>query len=163
MKITLTLVVGDVLAPRYNWLISPDIMITHLLHQLKTSFKPEFLNRIDETVTFEDLSEEQLKGILEINLSEFTANLKENWRILLDMPEETKNHIVKKAMEKPEMQARSLLKEFNSLIKIPLNKLITEGTVKTNQIIRAKLVDNKIVFINLIIVRKTNSTNIPAT
>ncbi|HEY4484600.1 MAG TPA: AAA family ATPase [Candidatus Paceibacterota bacterium] len=131
--------------------------------ELKKFFNQEFLNRIDETVTFEDLSEEQLKGILEINLSEFTANLKENWRILLDMPEETKNHIVKKAMEKPEMQARSLLKEFNSLIKIPLNKLITEGTVKTNQIIRAKLVDNKIVFINLIIVRKTNSTNIPAT
>ena len=55
------------------------------------------------------------------------------------MPEETKNHIVKKAMEKPEMQARSLLKEFNSLIKIPLNKLITEGTVKTNQIIKHAL------------------------
>ena len=131
--------------------------------ELKKFFSQEFLNRIDETVTFEDLSEGQLKGILEINLSEFTANLKENWRILLDTTEEVKNYIVKKALEKPERQARSLLEELRRLIKIPLNRLVVEEKVKTNQIVRAKLSDNKIVFVLLTIVKPSGKPKSPAT
>ncbi|MBI2677138.1 MAG: ATP-dependent Clp protease ATP-binding subunit [Candidatus Yanofskybacteria bacterium] len=131
--------------------------------ELKKTFNQELLNRIDETVTFEDLSEEQLKGIFEINLSEFAANLKENWRILLDTTEEVKTYIVKRALEKPEGQARSLLEEFRRLIKIPLNKLAVDKKIKTNQIIRAKLSDNKIVFVTLVLKKNPSNPEHPAT
>ncbi|MBV8643936.1 MAG: ATP-dependent chaperone ClpB, partial [Candidatus Eremiobacteraeota bacterium] len=70
------------------------VMRATVLDELRQRFRPEFLNRIDEIVVFHKLSEEQLKGIVEIQLDRVRARLRER-RIALEITDAAKTHLVR--------------------------------------------------------------------
>lgn len=94
---------------------------------LKSTFKPEFLNRIDEIITFNRLGKEQIVGIVEIQLAELTARLK-NQKITLSVDEKAKAMLADRGFD-PAFGARPLKRTIQNLIQNPLAKLILKGDI----------------------------------
>ena len=98
---------------------------------LRTHFRPEFLNRIDEIITFHSLSQEHLEKIVEIQLAGLRARLAER-HISLEVTKEALAHLVKVGYE-PVYGARPLKRAIQREIETPLARLIIEGRVKDHQ------------------------------
>jgi ATP-dependent Clp protease ATP-binding subunit ClpB len=94
-------------------------------------FRPEFLNRIDETINFHRLSEKDLKKIVEIQLATLKARLAER-RIDLELTETAAEHIVKVGYD-PAFGARPLKRAIQREIETPLARKIIGGEVKDGQ------------------------------
>ncbi|PLX31647.1 MAG: ATP-dependent chaperone ClpB [Clostridiales bacterium] len=77
--------------------------VTSLLH---STFKPEFLNRVDEIVMFKPLFKDELKDILELMLGDLRKRLAEK-RIGVKLTEEAKNHIINEGYS-PQFGARPM-------------------------------------------------------
>jgi ATP-dependent Clp protease ATP-binding subunit ClpB len=100
-------------------------MITAVLRE---SFKPEFLNRIDETIIFNSLGREQIKAIVDIQLQRLRRNLAER-KIALEVTEDAKALIAEKGYD-PAYGARPLKRTIQRLIQDPLAVKILEGEFK---------------------------------
>jgi len=92
---------------------------------LRESFKPEFLNRIDETIIFNSLGREQIKSIVEIQLRRLRRNLAER-KLALEVAESAKALIADKGYD-PVYGARPLKRTIQRLIQDPLAVKILEG------------------------------------
>jgi ATP-dependent Clp protease ATP-binding subunit ClpB len=95
---------------------------------LRESFKPEFLNRIDETIIFNSLGREQIKAIVEIQLLQLRRNLIDR-KMALEITEPAKALIAEKGYD-PVYGARPLKRTIQRLIQDPLAVKILEGTFK---------------------------------
>jgi ATP-dependent Clp protease ATP-binding subunit ClpB len=100
-------------------------MITAVLRE---SFKPEFLNRIDETIIFNSLGREQIKSIVDIQLRRLRRNLAER-KIALEVTDDAKALIAEKGYD-PAYGARPLKRTIQRLIQDPLAVKILEGEFK---------------------------------
>lgn len=69
-----------------------------LMQGVRATFRPEFLNRIDDVVCFESLSKEQLHQILEILLKN-TNNALKNRNIFVELTDEAKEFVVEKGTD----------------------------------------------------------------
>jgi ATP-dependent Clp protease ATP-binding subunit ClpB len=95
---------------------------------LRESFKPEFLNRVDETIIFNSLGREQIKSIVEIQLRRLRRNLAER-KIALEVSEGAKALIAEKGYD-PIYGARPLKRTIQRLIQDPLAVKILAGEFK---------------------------------
>ncbi|MEZ5351481.1 MAG: ATP-dependent chaperone ClpB [Bryobacteraceae bacterium] len=108
------------------------IMTSNLpVDQLRSFFRPEFLNRIDETIVFHGLSEEHLKKIVLIQLETLRARLAER-RIGLELTDGALAHLVRVGYE-PAFGARPLKRAIQREVETPLAKMILEGAVRERQ------------------------------
>lgn len=89
---------------------------------MKEHFKPEFLNRIDETIFFKGLTLGQLSGIVDIQVAYLTDLLKEH-EISLQITEEAKEFLARQGFN-PVYGARPLKRVIRQLVENPLSKLI---------------------------------------
>lgn len=103
-------------------------MKERVLEALKKSFRPEFLNRIDETIVFHSLEKEHIKEIVGLMLKELRNSLKEN-DIDLEVKEEAKEILVKEGFD-PTYGARPLRRAIQKLIEDPLAEEMLKGTYK---------------------------------
>jgi ATP-dependent Clp protease ATP-binding subunit ClpC len=103
-------------------------MKERVLEALKKSFRPEFLNRIDETIVFHSLEKEHIKEIVGLMLKELGNRLKEN-DIDLEVKEEAKEILVKEGFD-PTYGARPLRRAIQKLIEDPLAEEMLKGTYK---------------------------------
>ena len=103
---------------------------------LKAIFRPEFLNRIDEIVVFDELSKGELTNILEIMLSELSEML-ENKGIKLSVDENVKSFLVEEAL-KERLGARPLRRLIGRKIEDKLSDIIIRGSYKENLFITMK-------------------------
>jgi ATP-dependent Clp protease ATP-binding subunit ClpB len=110
------------------------VMRATVLDELRQHFRPEFLNRIDETVVFHALSEEQLKDIIEIQLDRVRARLVDR-RIGLEISDEAKTHLVRTGYE-PAYGARPLKRAIQREIETPLGRKILAGEIKDGDLVR---------------------------
>jgi len=85
-----------------------------VLEEVKKFFRPEFLNRIDETVVFHPLSREDLKKIVDLMLSKIITRLNEQY-ITLEVTENTKNLLMEKGYN-PQYGARPLRRTIQSML-----------------------------------------------
>jgi ATP-dependent Clp protease ATP-binding subunit ClpB len=92
---------------------------------LRESFKPEFLNRVDETIIFNSLGREQIKAIVDIQLQRLRRNLAER-KLALDVTDAAKALIADKGYD-PVYGARPLKRTIQRLIQDPLAVKILEG------------------------------------
>lgn len=99
-----------------------------LTEVLKTAFKPEFLNRIDETVIFERLKPEDIAGIVDIQSALLQKRLEER-NISVSMSKEAKALAVKEGYDE-RYGARPLKRLFQTSIQNPLSKMIIAGELK---------------------------------
>ena len=95
---------------------------------LRESFKPEFLNRIDETIIFNNLGREQIAAIVDIQLKRLRKNLSTR-KISLDLTEAAKALIAEKGYD-PVYGARPLKRTIQRLIQDPLAVKILGGEFK---------------------------------
>ena len=98
---------------------------------LRTHFRPEFLNRIDEIIVFHALGQEHLEKIVEIQLSGLRARLAER-HISLELTAEARAHLVRVGYE-PVYGARPLKRAIQRELETPLARLILEGKVAGHQ------------------------------
>jgi ATP-dependent Clp protease ATP-binding subunit ClpC len=95
---------------------------------LKQTFRPEFLNRIDEVIIFEPLTEEEIKQIVDLMLKEVQGRLSAR-EIELTLTEEAKAWLAKEGFD-PMYGARPLRRTIQRLVENPLSKKILQGEVK---------------------------------
>jgi ATP-dependent Clp protease ATP-binding subunit ClpB len=108
------------------------VMTSNLpVDQLRTFFRPEFLNRIDETIVFHPLDEEHLKKIVEIQLSTLRQRLAERG-IQLELTDAARAHLVHSGYE-PAYGARPLKRAIQREIETPMARRILEGSVHDHQ------------------------------
>ncbi|MCC2624895.1 MAG: clpB [Burkholderiales bacterium] len=115
-----------------------------VMDDVKTYFKPEFVNRIDEIVVFHALDEAQIKQIANVqlvNLSKRLAKLEINWQI----SDEALEHLAKVGFD-PVYGARPLKRAIQQELENPLAKDILAGKYLPGQTILADVKDGKIAF-----------------
>ena len=102
-----------------------------VMEEVRRIFKPEFLNRIDETVVFRELNQTDLKKISSILLNELKTRCAEQLSIELKVSDSAKNWIVEKAYDR-KYGARPLKRKIQETIEDPLAEMIVSGKVKEN-------------------------------
>ena len=103
-----------------------DAMKEKIEKAAKKHFKPEFINRLDDTVIFKALDKDDLVNIIEIEVAKLKKRL-ERKNILISLEDKAKEHIVQKGYQ-PEMGARTLRRTIEQLLEDPLaEKLLLEG------------------------------------
>ena len=114
-----------------------------VMDAVKRHFRPEFLNRIDEMIVFHPLTEEDLKEIVTILMSDVTKRLGER-DLQLEITPEAMKFLVKEGSDFT-MGARPLKRAIQRLIEDPVSDLILKGDAKEGKIIKADAKDNDLV------------------
>ena len=114
-----------------------------VMDAVKRHFRPEFLNRIDEMIVFHPLTEEDLKEIVTILMSDVTKCLEER-DLQLEISPEAMQLLVKEGSDFT-MGARPLKRAIQRLIEDPVSNLILKGDAKEGKIIKADAKDNDLV------------------
>ena len=104
---------------------------------LREAFKPEFLNRVDETIIFNNLGRDEIKSIVEIQLKRLRQNLA-NRKMALEITDRAKELIAEKGYD-PVYGARPLKRTIQRLIQDPLAVKILAGEFKEGDRVRIDL------------------------
>ena len=100
----------------------------NVMSELKREFRPEFLNRIDEIIVFNKLTEKEIKQIIDIMLKQVDGRLKEQ-KIELEVTEELKDFLVKKGTDSA-YGARPLRRAIQSYLEDKLAEEMLDGKIK---------------------------------
>ncbi len=112
--------------------------------QLKRTFRPEFLNRVDEVIVFHALNKEHLKSIVDIMLEELREQLQER-DIDLEVTERAKELVANRGFD-PDFGARPLRRAIQRLIENPLSEEMLKGSFEDGQKIVVDAKDGEVVF-----------------
>lgn len=124
----------------------PESIEEQVLSILRGHFKPEFLNRIDDTILFTPLSLEDVKGIVDKIIVQLSTRLV-GQEIYLSIDEEAKAWIAENSYE-PAYGARPLRRFITREVETPLAKEIVSGRVMPRTKVMISLLDNQLVFQN---------------
>lgn len=102
-----------------------DKMKEKVLGEMKKTFRPEFLNRVDGTVVFHALSEAHLRNIVDLMLGQVAASLKDK-EISLDVTDAAKDLLGKKGYD-PVFGARPLRRVIQSMVEDQLSESLLLG------------------------------------
>jgi ATP-dependent Clp protease ATP-binding subunit ClpB len=102
-----------------------------VLEEMRHHFRPEFLNRVDETIVFHGLAEEHLKQIVEIQLERLRARLADR-HITLELTDAARLNLVRTGYD-PHYGARPLKRAIQKKVETPLGRLILKGEVRDGQ------------------------------
>ena len=111
---------------------------------LREAFKPEFLNRVDETIIFNSLGRDEIKSIVEIQLKRLRQNLA-NRKISLELSERAQALIAEKGYD-PAYGARPLKRTIQRMIQDPLAVKILDGEFKEGDLVKIDAVGDELVF-----------------
>ncbi len=109
-----------------------------ILNSIKENFRPEFLNRVDDIIVFDSLTDDDVLKILDIFISR-VQNILKSRNITLNITEEAKKYIAKKGTD-IKYGARPLKRALTNLVEDEITDLILEGKLKDGMEI---LVDTK--------------------
>lgn len=122
----------------------PEEVKSEVLEQLRVHFKPEFLNRIDDTILFTPLSLDDVKGIVNKIVKQLSGRLEEQ-EIQLEISDEAKTWIAENSYE-PAYGARPLRRFITREVETPLAKEIGSGKILPKTKVTISLVDDKLSF-----------------
>lgn len=115
-----------------------------ITQKLREYFKPEFLNRIDETIFFDALTLDNLSYIVDIQIK-YLKDLLKDRKIELEITPSAKEHLALQGYN-PMYGARPLKRTIRQLIENPLSKLLLEGKFKDGDTIKIDFADDEIKF-----------------
>jgi len=121
-----------------------DEMTQRVQGALKSIFRPEFLNRIDEIIVFSPLSDTDLEKITELLLRELSDRIENNGIFIEFSPEITKT--VVRLGKKEEYGARQLRRTITTLIETPFSDALLRGEISKGDYITAQSDGDKITF-----------------
>lgn len=115
-----------------------------VMELLKATIRPEFLNRIDETIVFTPLNKRYIKAIVQLQFDQLTSMLEERG-IDLRITKEAKNHIVEAGYD-PHFGARPVKRVIQKQVLNELSKALLAGTVDQDSTVVMDIFDGKIIF-----------------
>src|SRR5262249_35246133 len=104
---------------------------------MEQSFRPEFLNRVDDIIVFRSLTPEDLKQIIDIELSKVSKRLKEKGLVLV-LTEEAKELLIARGSSL-EFGARPLRRAIEHLLEDPLSERLLKGEFQGKDTITVKV------------------------
>jgi len=115
-----------------------------LLEEVKRTFKPEFLNRIDDIIVFRPLVKEDLVGIIDIEIGFVAARLKEQ-NIMLEVSKEAKELLIEKGFD-PVFGARPLKRTIQRFLEDPLASEIISKKYKEGVTVKVSRKNEELIF-----------------
>ena len=115
-----------------------------IIQELRQHFRPEFLNRVDDTVVFHSLQKEHMKGIIKIQLERLKKRLDER-NISLKLAAKTIEFLTESGFD-PVYGARPLKRTIQKELETALARALLSGDIKEGQHVIASIVDGKISF-----------------
>ena len=122
-----------------------EFMKNGVMEEVKRIFKPEFLNRIDETIVFRALTKDDMKQIAGLQVKQFVARCKEQMDITVTIPVTVKTWIVEKAYE-PKYGARPIRRKIQTALEDVMAEDILTGKFKSGDTVKAKVKNDTVVF-----------------
>ena len=124
---------------------NPAVMKERVMEEVKSIFKPEFLNRIDETIVFHTLTKENIGSIVDILLASINKRIKEQMNMTIKLDEAARNYIIDNGYDE-KYGARPLKRALQSKVEDELAEKILEGTFKSGDTVLVGLSDDKLTF-----------------
>ncbi|MCD8232659.1 MAG: ATP-dependent Clp protease ATP-binding subunit [Clostridiales bacterium] len=121
-------------------------MKANVMDEVRRIFRPEFLNRIDETIVFHALTKEHMKQIVSLMTGELEQRCRKQLGIELTVRDSVKRYIVEKAYD-PKYGARPLRRAIQTMLEDRLSDEILAGRVKSGQAVAAAVHGGEIVFL----------------
>lgn len=118
-----------------------NIIENKVQNALRETFKPEFLNRVDEIVIFNELSKDELRQIVDLMLNEVINEGKEK-RITINVSDKMKDFVLEKGYE-PKYGARPLRRTIQKYIEDEISESYLKGELTVNDTVNVDLKDNK--------------------
>lgn len=119
-------------------------MKENITDELKRTFRPEFLNRIDEVIVFHPLNEEHIKKIVNIMIKDLENRL-ERLNLHIDITENARDYISQEGFD-PSFGARPLERAIRKLIEDQLSEEMLKGNVSKNDVILIDYNGEKLTF-----------------
>jgi len=119
-------------------------MEKRVMEALRANFRPEFLNRIDETIIFHNLTPEQIGDIVDIQMRRLAKRLEEN-HIQLELSDEARAFLAEKGYD-PIYGARPLKRAIQKYIENPLSMELLKGNLKEGTRVRVTVQGDAIAF-----------------
>jgi ATP-dependent Clp protease ATP-binding subunit ClpC len=119
-------------------------MRAKVVEELKKHFKPEFLNRVDETIVFPQLSQEELGQIVELFIKRLSERLLDR-DMTIEITDAAKGRLIELGWE-PTLGARPLRRAVQHEIEDKLSEEILHGRLDAGDHVHVDLVDGEFVF-----------------
>ncbi len=112
---------------------------------MKKHLKPEFINRLDESVIFRPLEKDALSQIIHLEIKKLDSRLK-NFQVALNIPDSVVSFLVSKGFS-PEMGARPLRRVVEQYLEDPLAEMLLKETCRQEaRNLKAMLMEEKVIF-----------------
>jgi ATP-dependent Clp protease ATP-binding subunit ClpC len=108
-----------------------------VMAELQKQFRPEFLNRLDDIIVFHELTEEQLRKIVDLMVKDLETRLAER-KLGLELTEKAKTWLAKEGYD-PVFGARPLRRVIERYVENPLSNQLLRGEVKEGDVIKVDL------------------------
>jgi ATP-dependent Clp protease ATP-binding subunit ClpC len=112
-----------------------------LQKEVERQFRPEFLNRVDDTIVFRALTREDLQTIVDYELAKVFKRLTEHG-LKLELTDQAKEFLIDKGYN-PEFGARPLRRAIEHYIEDPLSEAVLAGKFKQNNLIKIDVQDEE--------------------
>ncbi|MEM7335626.1 MAG: AAA family ATPase, partial [Chloroflexota bacterium] len=112
---------------------------------LKKTFRPEFVNRIDEIIIFEQLAEEDVIDIVKLQMKDIQARLSEQGNLTIVLTEAAQKWLATQGFDN-DFGARPLRRALQRFVESPLSVKMLKGEFHSGDSIRIDVVDNEITF-----------------
>ena len=122
-----------------------EYMKNRVMDEVKKMFKPEFLNRIDETIVFHQLNKDHMKVIVEIMLKEINRRTESQLSIKLNVDDSAKDFLIDKGYDE-KYGARPLRRTIQNEIEDSLAEAILDKKIHTGDMVNVTCVDGKLDF-----------------
>jgi len=119
-------------------------MESRVMDALRSTFRPEFLNRVDEIVIFNSLGTEEIKKIVDIQIAYLSRRLEGN-KIALELTDRAREFLAKTGFD-PVYGARPLKRTIQHMIQDPLAVKILDGSVKDGDRVTVDVEKGEVVF-----------------
>ena len=124
---------------------SYEDMKEKIMTEVKKTFRPEFLNRVDEIIVFHELTEEQLRHIVDLMVKDLQQRLAER-KLGVDLTEEAKSWLAKEGYD-PLYGARPLRRAIERYVENPLSNKVLSGEFKEGDTIVVDMGDEGLTFV----------------
>jgi ATP-dependent Clp protease ATP-binding subunit ClpC len=116
--------------------------------ELKKTFRPEFINRIDEIIIFEPLSEADVVEIVDLQMKEVTERLTEHGGVTIELTEAAQKWLAHHGYDK-DFGARPLRRTIQRYLESPLSVSLLKGEFEAGDHIRVDVEDDQLTFTRL--------------
>ncbi len=117
-----------------------------VMEEVRRIFKPEFLNRIDETIVFHALTKDDMGAIVDIMMKSLGERTKSQMGISLVLEESGKSFLIDKGYDQ-KYGARPLRRTIQSEVEDRLAEAILDGSIKKGSTVRIQAADGKLEFL----------------